>query len=99
MAVYGKFTNIVTYVKKLFLLAVLLMGSTGAWGQDLPEITTNTNDKKLYLIQTNQFQSFYMVPTSNGANVTTNNIPNDQMLWYFLDAGKDGACFRGCNGQ
>ena len=33
MNVYDKFTDIVTYVKKLSLLALLLMGSAGAWGQ------------------------------------------------------------------
>lgn len=43
------------------------------------------NEKNLYLIQTNAFQSFYMVPQSNNT-ITTNNIFGDYMLWYFLDA-------------
>ena len=58
-------------------------------------ITTDDNsngviddgEKKLYLIQTNAFQSFYMVP--KGTNVNTNNISGEYMLWYFLDAGID----------
>lgn len=68
------------------------------WGQGIPTITTDANgngtiedsEKILYLIQTNQFQSFYLVPASDGTHVSTNNIPNTQMLWYFLDAGTEG---------
>ena len=65
----------------------------------LPEITTDTNgngtiddnEKKFYLIQTNAFPSFYIVPhyKSNKWTITTNNILGDYMLWYFLDAGSD----------
>ena len=59
------------------------------------EITTDANEdgiiddteKKLYLIQTNAFQSFYIAPQDNNT-ITTNNILGDYMLWYFLDAGK-----------
>ena len=57
------------------------------------EITTDTNgngtiddsDKKLYLIQTSAFPSFFIAPQSN--TITTNNILGEYMLWYFLDAG------------
>lgn len=71
----------------------------GAKGDGEPtgpvEITKDTNnngviddgEKKLYLIQTNAFQSFYMVPQGN--NITTNNILGNYMLWYFLDAGTE----------
>ncbi len=73
----------------VFLMMVMLMGTTEAWGQPV-EITTDediANDtKKLYLIQTNGFQSFYIVPQANNT-ITTNNILGDYMLWYFLDAG------------
>lgn len=51
------------------------------------EISTQ-DDKKLYLIQTNAFQSFYIAPQSNNT-ITTNNILGDYLLWYFLDAGTD----------
>ena len=49
----------------LLLLLMLTVGVNGAWGQSAPvEITTAddiTNDtKKLYLIQTNAFPSFYI---------------------------------------
>jgi len=74
------------------MLTILL--PTTLWGQ--VTITTDANgngtiddsEKILYMIQTNQFQSFYMIP--KGDNVSTANIPNAQMLWYFLDAGTDG---------
>ena len=54
--------------------------------------TIEDNEKKLYLIQTNAFQSFYIAPhyKSNNWTITTNNILGDYMLWYFLDAGEDG---------
>ena len=67
-------------------------------GPDGPvEITTDVdgngtiedNEKKLYLIQTNAFPSFYIAPQSNNT-ITTNNILGEYMLWYFLDAGTVG---------
>lgn len=77
--------------KKAVLLSLLLFVSIGAWAQPV-QITTEddiANDtKKLYLIQTNAFQSFYIAP--QGDNITTNNILGDYMLWYFLDAGTVG---------
>ena len=79
------------------LLPLLTVGSSSVWGQTAPvEITTDADEsgtiedseKKLYLIQTNAFPSFYIAPQNN--NITTNNILGDYMLWYFLDAGEDG---------
>ena len=70
------------------LLLMLTLGSSNVWGQPV-EITTAddiaNNTKKLYLIQTNAFPSFYIAPQNN--NITTNNILGEYMLWYFLDAG------------
>ena len=81
------------------MLLMLMVGVNGAWGQEPVVITTDTNDngiiedseKKFYLIQTNAFQSFYIVPhyKNNNWTITTNNILGDYMLWYFLDAGSD----------
>ena len=94
MHVNGKFTDIYSYVKKLFILAMLMgLGATETWAQPV-EITTDANgngtiedtEKKLYMIQTNYGQSFYIVPQSDNT-ITTNNILGDYMLWYFLDAG------------
>ena len=98
MHVNGKFTDIYSYVKKLFILAMLIgLGATEAWTQEPVVITTDTDnsgaiedgEKKLYMIQTNYGQSFYIVPQSNNT-ITTNNILGDYMLWYFLDAGRVG---------
>lgn len=77
------------------LLATALLLPTTMQGQEPVQITTDENnngviddnEKKLYLIQTNQVQSFYIAPQSNNT-VTTNNIPGEYMLWYFLDAGE-----------
>ena len=51
--------------------------------------TIDDTEKKLYLIQTNAFQSFYMAPQSNNSKISTNNILGNYLLWYFLDAGTD----------
>lgn len=72
----------------LLLMAALLLCVLGVKGQEPVVITSDLSDKHLYLIQTNQFHSFYMVPKDGKAN--TNNIPGEYMLWYFLDAGTVG---------
>ena len=72
------------------MLILMVVGVNGVMAQTPVEITTAddiTNDtKKLYLIQTNAFPSFYIAPQAN-YTITTNNILGDYMLWYFLDAG------------
>ena len=75
--------------KALICLMLMFMGVNGVWGQPVVITTPDdiTNDtKKLYLIQTNAFESFFMAPQANNT-ITTNNIRGDYMLWYFLDAG------------
>ena len=78
------------YAAMVILMMVAGGAMNKAWGQAPVEITTPTdiaNDtKKLYLIQTNAFPSFYIAPQDNN-KITTNNILGDYMLWYFLDAG------------
>lgn len=84
---YGSCLTTLRFV--VLTLLMMFLGVSTSLGQPV-EITTSNdianNTKKLYLIQTNQFQSFYMISNSN--NVSTANIPNAQMLWYFLDAGE-----------
>ena len=86
--------------KTMLMLALMLltvMGSGSVWGQSPVVITTDVNgngtiedsEKKLYLIQTNAFPSFYIAPQANNT-ITTNNILGEYMLWYFLDAGEEG---------
>ena len=89
-----------TYRKKhlwtsalLLLLMMLSMGAVEAWCQITPTTDINENgaiddnEKHLYLIQTNQFQSFYITP--NGENLNTVNLPHTSMLWYFVEAEND----------
>ena len=68
---------------------MLLVCTAYSWAQAPVEITNaqdiENNTKKLYLIQTNAFPSFYIAPQAN--TITTNNILGEYMLWYFLDAG------------
>ena len=60
------------------MLLLLILGSGSVWGQSPVEITTDANgngtiednEKKLYLIQTNAFPSFYIAPQAND-NITT----------------------------
>ena len=84
-------------LRTILLLLLMTVGVNGAWGQTGPvEITTDANEngtiedseKKLYLIQTNAFPSFYIAPQANNT-ITTNNILGEYLLWYFLDAGED----------
>ena len=83
-------------LRTLILFLMMTLGSTTVWGQTPVEITTDADnsgvidnsEKKLYLIQTNGFQSFYIAPKTDNT-ITTNNILGDYMLWYFLDAGED----------
>ena len=57
----------------------------------LPTISTSSNPV-YYLLQNSGTTSFYAMPYNNAENgkVTTTNVPNDDMLFYFMDAGEDG---------
>ncbi|MBR6438800.1 MAG: chitobiase/beta-hexosaminidase C-terminal domain-containing protein [Bacteroidales bacterium] len=43
----------------------------------------------LYWIESKGATGFYMIPTGDNddAGVSTSNMPNEMMLWYFMDAG------------
>lgn len=43
----------------------------------------------LYWIESNGADGFYMIPmdVTENAGVSTSNMPNEIMLWYFMDAG------------
>lgn len=80
------------------LLLMIVVGVGDAWGDSPVDITRDENnngaiedsEKKLYLIQIERNQAFYMMPHSNNSNVNVANVPSEKMLWYFLDAGKNG---------
>ena len=89
-SLYSKFT-----FRSLLVALMMVCNFVGAWAQSpiTPSTDTNgngtyeENERHLYLIQINQFQSFYMI--ANGENVNTANIPHADMLWYFIEAEND----------
>lgn len=81
----------------LFFLLFLAAGNriNQVWAQSLPIVVTTTDDvnngtEKLYWIASKGATGFYMFPHSDNKEVTTSNIPNERMLWFFLSAGDDG---------
>ena len=78
---------------RLAVLALFFLMPLVGWGQITPTTdsdgngTIDDNEKYLYLIQTNQFESFYIAPKNN--NLNTANLPHASMLWYFLEAEND----------
>lgn len=91
-------TNYKKLLRCMILFAVLLagmfFGGGAAWGQITPTTDLNgngtieDNEKHLYLIQTQQFASFYISPKGTD-ELNTVNLPNATMLWYFLEAEYD----------
>ena len=83
--------NLYRFLRCAVMLAILL--PTTLYGQITPTTDSNGNgtieesEKYLYLIQTNQFESFYITPKDN--NLNTVNLPHAGMLWYFLQAEDD----------
>ena len=80
---------------RLAVLALFFLMPLVGWGQITPTIDSNGNgtiedeEKNLYLIQTQQFESFYITPKDNNVNLNTVNLPHSSMLWYFLEAEYD----------
>lgn len=67
------------------VLLLMVVGVSGVKAQ--VTLTTDESHPNYYLIQSYVNTAFYMRP--NGTNVNTLNILNDNMKWFFLDAGKD----------
>ena len=79
---------------RLAVLALFFLMPFMGWGQITATIDSNGNgtiedsEKHLYLIQTQQFESFYITP-KDASNLNTVNLPRSSMLWYFLEAEYD----------
>ena len=96
-----RFRSLFRTLCAMALLATALLLPMAIQAQEPVVLTTDANnngvidddEKNLYLIQTNQFPSLYWVPkTLSGVlRITTNNIPDEDMLWYFLAAETENA--------
>ena len=80
-----------TYLTRITLLLLLMMilGVGNTWGQEPVTITTDVNNKVLYLIQSFNNEAFYIRnDTRNGSkkNLNTSNIVTTNSEFYFLDA-------------
>ena len=71
---------------------MLLSGVSEAWGQPSVTLTTaqdvSDGTEVLYWIESFGATGFYMIPmgTNDNSGVSTSNMPNEKMLWYFMDA-------------
>ena len=95
---WKKFTLEAHFLRSLMLLLVMMMvGVNTTWGETLPfTLTTDVNEKHLYLIRSFEWQQFYIVPRVTNADngqVSTSNVPNQDMLWYMMESGEDGYYF------
>ena len=75
-------------------LAVMVVWTMPAKAQHPFTLTTQAqhdahSGEALYWIESKGATGFYMIPmdTGNDAGVSTSNMPNERMLWYFMDAG------------
>ena len=77
------------------LLLMLLSGVSEAWGQPSVTLTTaqdvSDGTEVLYWIESFGATGFYMIPmgTNDNSGVSTSNMPNEKMLWYFMDANTE----------
>ena len=69
------------------LLLLMVVGVNVVEAQ-LPTVTTDANSPTYYLIQSAQIPSFYMIPYSTTNNVSTSNVPCEDMRWYFMASGE-----------
>lgn len=76
----------------ILLLLLLFVGVNSVKADDHPFVLTTAADvtngtETLYYIESKGATGFYMIAHSNNTNVSTSNMPNLRMLWYFMDAG------------
>lgn len=95
---WEKYSPKAHFLRSLMLLLVMMMvGVNTTWGETLPfTLTTDVNEKHLYLIRSFEWQQFYIVPRVTNADngqVSTSNVPNQDMLWYMMESGEEGYYF------
>lgn len=57
--------------------------------RSLPFTVSTAEDKHLYWLESKGAAGFYMIAHTNNTQASTSNLPNLNMLWYFMDAGDD----------
>ena len=57
--------------------------------RSLPFTVSTADTKYLYWLESKGATGFYVIADNNKTNVSTSNLPNPKMLWYFMSAGED----------
>ena len=84
-------------LRTMCAVLLLVVGSSviggEAWAQHPFTLTTaddvTNHTETVYWIESNGATGFFMSPKTdaNDCQVSTTNMPNERMLWYFMDAG------------
>ena len=72
---------------------MMVVGNVDVWGQHPFTLTTQEqhdahSGETLYWIESFGATGFFMIPKENrdDKGISTSNMPNEMMLWYFMDA-------------
>ena len=81
-------------LRTMLLLLMMMVGVGEMWGQDLPfMVTTDPENASYYLLQNVGTTSFYAMPydaiNDDGLGITTTNVPNSDMRFYFMSVEND----------
>ena len=77
----------------VILLLMMIVGVSGMKAQN-PFTLTTDNDvtngtETLYWIESKGATGFFAIPHTDDTRLTTSNMPNERMLWYFMDANTE----------
>ena len=82
-----------TFFRTLLVVLMMVVGNVDVWGQHPFTLTTQEqhdahSGETLYWIESFGATGFFMIPKENrdDKGVSTSNMPNEMMLWYFMDA-------------
>ena len=83
--------------KLLLLLCALLAGVSGAWAAvtDLPEITSDENNPKLYVVK-NVRSSKYVAYRGDSEQIRQIDNISSATLWYFTAGGSESTSEQLC---
>jgi hypothetical protein len=94
---YAQKLRSISIFRTLLVMLMMVCNFCGAWAQHpftltTPEQHAAHSGETLYWIESKGATGFYMIPMEDGNDkgVSTSNMANEWMLWYFMDAGTDG---------